>query len=158
MDVLFLSNYLDMDKEIKFNFKSPEENLGYLLWQTTMSWQKQMNRALQQVNLTHTQFVIMASLAKLLKHSKQVTQKEIADYSNTDRMMVSKVLRTLQKNELILRKEHPTDTRAKCVFFTEKGKMVLKKAIVIKLQANDSFFSQLSDPEKFAEELRRMMR
>lgn len=143
-----------MDKKLDFNFEKPEENLGYLLWQATMLWQRQMNRALDEISLTHTQFVIMAALGWLLKSSDNVTQKEIADHSNTDRMMVSKILRTLQKNELIERKEHETDTRAKCVFLTDKGIDTLQKAIEIKTQANNLFFVKLSDKHKFGNELR----
>jgi len=143
-----------MDKKINFHFERPEENIGYLLWQATMQWQKQMNRALDEINLTHTQFVIMAALGWLLKSSENVTQKEIADHSNTDRMMVSKILRTLQKNGLIERKEHDTDTRAKCVFLTDKGIDTLQKAIDIKNQANNLYFGNLSDKQKFRVELR----
>lgn len=147
-----------MDKKINFHFEKPEENLGYLLWQATMLWQRQMNRALDEINLTHTQFVIMAALGWLLKSSENVTQKEIADHSNTDRMMVSKILRTLQKNELIERKEHETDTRAKCVFLTDKGVVILQKAIEIKTQANNLFFDKLSDKQNFGNELRQIIK
>jgi DNA-binding MarR family transcriptional regulator len=145
-----------MDKKVEFHFEQPEENLGYLLWQATMIWQKKMNRALDEIKLTHTQFVIMAALGWLLKSTDNVTQKEIADHSNTDRMMVSKILRTLQKNELIERKEHETDTRAKCVFLTKKGIDTLQKAIEIKTRANNSFFGKLSNKKKFGDELRQI--
>jgi DNA-binding MarR family transcriptional regulator len=147
-----------MEKKASFNFNRPEENLGYLLWQANMLWQRQMNKALEEVNLTHTQFVILASLGWLLKQSENVTQKEIADFSNTDRMMVSKILRTLQKKELIERKEHATDTRAKCVFLTQKGMLILQKAAKIKMEANDSFFRNLENKENFAQELKRTLK
>lgn len=147
-----------MNKEIHFHFEKPEENLGYLLWQATMQWQKQMNRALSEINLTHTQFVIMAALGWLLKGKDSVTQKDIADHSNTDRMMVSKILRTLQQNELIERKEHQTDTRAKCVFLTDKGRGTLQKAIDIKKRANEQFFCKLLDEQRFGIELRNITR
>lgn len=146
-----------MDKTIKFQFENPNENLGYLLWQTTMQWQRQMNRALSEVGLTHTQFVILIALAWLLRSTENVTQKEIADHSQTDRMMVSKILRTLQKNGLIDRKEHETDTRAKCVFLTDKGVEILQEAISVKTDANEQFFKNLSDKQQFAEELKRMI-
>lgn len=143
-----------MNQKIDFHFETPDENLGYLLWQTTMQWQRQMNRALDAVALTHTQFVVLIASAWLLRSSKNVTQKEIADHSKTDRMMVSKILRTLQKNGLIERKEHETDTRAKCVFLTKKGKEVLQKAIEIKTKANEQFFENIADKEEFAERLK----
>jgi len=146
-----------MSKKINFNFETPDEDLGYLLWQTTMLWQRQMNRALDEVNLTHTQFVILIALAWLSGSSENVTQKEIADHSKTDRMMVSKILRTLEKNGLIERKEHKTDTRAKCVFLTEKGSETLQKSIKIKTNANELFFKKIHDKHQFSVELRKII-
>lgn len=137
--------------------KEPNNNIGYLLWQTTMLWQRQMNSALSQVGLTHTQFVILISLGWLLKKSSNVTQSEIADFSKTDRMMVSKILRTLQKKGLIARKEHEKDTRAKCVFLTKVGEETLQKAFKIKLNANEDFFSNLPDQERFIKDLKHIL-
>lgn len=146
-----------MKQTIDFHFESPEESLGYLIWQTSMQWQRQMNRALVEVGITHTQYVILIALAWLSRSSEQVTQVEIADHSNTDRMMVSKILRTLEKNQWIDRKEHPTDTRAKCVYLTNEGKKILQKAIDIKTLANDHFFKKLKNPKEFQNELQRLI-
>lgn len=146
-----------MTQPIDFQFETPEDNLGYLLWQTTMQWQRQMNRALDSVGLTHTQFVILIALAWLSRDDEQVTQKAIAEHSNTDRMMVSKILRHLQKNGLIERQEHATDTRAKCVFLTDKGAETLQRAITIKNTANDQFFSQLSEQKALTKALRELI-
>jgi len=146
-----------MDKEVELKCKSLKDNLGYLLWQTTMLWQRQMNRILDEINLTHTQFVILASVGWLSMRNDNVNQKDIAEDSKTDRMMVSKILRTLQKNGLIDRNEHETDTRAKCVLLTEKGKDVLQNAIEISTQSNDLFFSKLSDKMNFRKELRNII-
>ncbi|MBT8308058.1 MAG: MarR family transcriptional regulator [Maribacter sp.] len=147
-----------MANKINFHYKNPEEDSGYLLWQTTMLWQRQMNRALDEIHLTHTQFVIMIALGWLLKSSKSVTQKEIAVQSSTDSMMVSKILRTLQKNELVERKEHETDTRAKCVSLTKKGIYKLQQAIEIINRVNDSYFGKLSNESKFRDELKKMIK
>ena len=95
-----MSRQIDPDK--------PEDNLGFLLWQTTMIWQRRLNRALDALDLTHTQFAIISALRSLLKESDAVTQKAIAERSSTDTMMVSKVLRTLEKKGLVERKEHET--------------------------------------------------
>ncbi|PID29776.1 MAG: MarR family transcriptional regulator [Candidatus Cloacimonadota bacterium] len=143
-----------MNQKINFHFSTPDENLGYLLWQTTMQWQRQMNRALDEVGLTHTQFVILIALAWLSRNAENVTQKEIADHSKTDRMMVSKILRKLQENGLIERKEHRTDTRAKCVFLTDKGAGILQKAIEIKTRANELFFENVKEKQELAKILK----
>ena len=146
-----------MNKKIDFLFETPNESLGYLLWQATMRWQREANKVLREVGLTNTQFAILSALAWLLRSSKSVTQKDIAEGSKTDRMMVSKILRTLQKNGLVERKEHETDTRAKCVFLTNKGVETLQKALEIKNKSNELFFENITDKQNFAKELQQII-
>ncbi|WP_223671026.1 MarR family winged helix-turn-helix transcriptional regulator [Kangiella shandongensis] len=146
-----------MTKSVTFDFNKPEENLGYLLWQTTMRWQRLMNRALEDIGLTHTQFVILAALGWLLKQNDYVTQKDIAEHSNTDRMMVSKILRKLQADGLVIRREHEKDTRAKIVEITDEGIEILQKAIAIKTQANEGFFEKIDNKSRFRTELENLI-
>lgn len=137
-----------MNKTVNFHFQNPEESSGYLLWQVSMLWQRKMKRALDELGLTHTQFVLLAALAWLSKSSETVTQVDIASHSNTDRMMVSKVLRTLQNKGFINRKEHLTDTRAKSISLSKSGQTILQKAIKIVEETDNSFFSVLQSQEK----------
>ena len=137
-----------MNKTINFHFQNPEESSGYLLWQVSMLWQRKMKRALDELDLTHTQFVLLAALAWLSKNSETVTQVDIANHSNTDRMMVSKVLRTLQNKGFITRQEHLTDTRAKIISLSKNGQSILQKAIKIVEETDNSFFSVLQSQEK----------
>ena len=90
-----------MLKEIEFQFKSPNDSPGYLLGQLTTLWQRKLKKVLDPLNLTQTQFVLLAALGWLLKKNDVVTQVEIAIQSNADRMMVSKVLRTLEEKKFI---------------------------------------------------------
>ncbi|MXN92086.1 MarR family transcriptional regulator [Flavobacterium sp. Sd200] len=134
-----------MSKEIDFHFQSPNDSPGYLLGQVTMLWERKQKKVLDPLNLTQTQFVLLAALGWLSKKSNAVTQTDIARQSNADRMMVSKVLRTLQDKGFITRKEHETDTRAKTISLTENGGIVLQKAIVEIENADLDFFSSLND-------------
>jgi len=134
-----------MSNTVDFHFSKPEESPGFLLWQVTMLWQRKIRRALDQFDLTHTQFVLLATLAWSSKTAESVTQTEIATLSKTDRMMVSKVLRTLQKKGFVDRKEHLSDTRAKSVSLTPKGREILQKALKIVEQTDVNFFSVLKD-------------
>ncbi|MFK7948303.1 MAG: MarR family winged helix-turn-helix transcriptional regulator [Saprospiraceae bacterium] len=144
-----------MSKE-KNAYKS-EENLGFLLWHTNMIWQRKQNRALDIIGLTQTQFAILSALNTLLKRSNSVTQKAIAERSNTDTMMVSKVLRTLEKKGVIDRKEHETDSRAKCVYITTFGVKTFQEAFEIVTTSNATFFSKLSDEDSFRKELQQII-
>lgn len=138
-----------MAKNIIFKFKKPEDSPGFLLAQVTILWQRKQKRILDPLNLTHTQFVLLSSLAWLLKTNKVVTQVDIANTSNTDRMMVSKVLRKLQEKRFITRSEHHTDTRAKIIKLTQEGAEVLQQALVKVESADLDFFraieSDISD-------------
>lgn len=132
-----------MPKEIEFHFKSPNDSPGYLLGQLTMLWQRKQKKVLDPLDLTHTQFVLLAALGWLSKKSNAVTQVDIANQSNADRMMVSKVLRTLEEKGFITRQEHETDTRAKAIRLTANGEVVLQKAIIEVENADVIFFGLL---------------
>jgi MarR family transcriptional regulator for hemolysin len=132
-----------MSKKIDFHFKSPEDSPGYLLGQLTVLWQRKLKRVLDPLGLTQTQFVLLAAVAWLSKESDAVTQIDIANQGNADRMMVSKVLRTLQDKKFITRNEHPTDTRAKIIKLTADGETVLQKALTSVENADLEFFSAL---------------
>ena len=132
-----------MSKEIEFHFKSPDDSPGYLLGQVTMLWQRKQKKVLDPLDLTHTQFVLLAALGWLSKKSNSVTQVDIANQSNSDRMMVSKVLRTLEEKGFITRQEHEKDTRAKNIRLTTNGEIVLQKAIIEVENADLDFFATL---------------
>lgn len=134
-----------MSDKIEFKFKSPNESPGYLLGQLTMLWQRKLKKVLDPLNLTQTQFVLLAALGWLSKSNKAVTQVDIANQSKTDRMMVSKVLRTLQDKKFISRHEHETDTRAKVIKLTNEGAKVLQKALTAVENADLDFFSTIED-------------
>lgn len=132
-----------MPDKIDFLFKRPEDSPGYLLAQLTLIWQRKQKRVLDPLDLTQTQFVLLSSIAWLTNRSEFVTQVEIADLNNFDRMMVSKVLRTLQTKNLITRQEHKTDTRAKIVTLTPNGKKILQIALSKVESADIEFFSSI---------------
>jgi len=132
-----------MSKKIEFHFKSPNDSPGYLLGQLTMLWQRKQKKVLDPLDLTSTQFVLLASLGWLSKSNNSVTQVDIANQANLDRMMVSKVLRTLEEKKFITRQEHEKDTRAKTIELTNKGAEVLQTAIVVVENADNEFFSTI---------------
>ncbi|WKK75258.2 MarR family transcriptional regulator [Marivirga salinae] len=134
-----------MPEKIEFKFKSPNESPGYLLANLTLLWQRKQKKILDPLNLTHTQFVLLASLGWLSRENDFVTQVDIANQGNADRMMVSKVLRTLEEKKFIHRQEHPTDTRAKVIKLTNEGAEILQKALIVVENTDIEFFSVLGN-------------
>ncbi len=132
-----------MSKKIEFHFKNPNDSPGYLLGQLTTLWQRKQKRVLDPLDLTQTQFVLLAALGWLSRENPAVTQTDIANQGNADRMMVSKVLRTLEEKGFITRHEHQTDTRAKVITLTSTGEIVLQKALLVIESTDVEFFSVL---------------
>lgn len=129
-----------MNKEIEYKYSDKQQSPGFLLWQVTMLWQRTIKRELDELDLTHTQFVLLSVLNHLSETKAIITQVDIAESSKVDRMMTSKVLRTLEEKGFILRKKHPTDTRALTLTLKEKGFRVLRKAIPIVENIDLTFF------------------
>jgi len=134
-----------MAKKIEFHFKSPEDSPGYLLGQLEILRQRKLKKVLDPLDLTITQFVMLAAVGWLSRDNDAVTQIDIANQSSADRMMVSKVLRTLEEKKFITRQEHPTDTRAKVIKLSPSGESVLQKALTSVETSDVDFFSVL-DP------------
>lgn len=126
-----------------FAYVKPEDNSGYLLWQLTMQWQLSMNRALSTIELTLTQFSLLAGLYWLNEKNEIVTQQRLANFANTDKMMTSKVLTTLEQKKFIWRASHPNDSRAKQLLITDKGLLALREANLVVEQVDASFFKPI---------------
>jgi DNA-binding MarR family transcriptional regulator len=142
-----------------FSYTKPEENTGYLLWQVTMQWQLSINRALRKMGLTLTQFSLMAGVYWLNKKNQAVTQQQLADYANTDKMMTSKVLTVLEKKQFIQKINDPKDSRAKLLSMTPKGTQTLREAYLVVQQVDSSFFTRVAqDKVVFDDLLLRLMK
>jgi DNA-binding MarR family transcriptional regulator len=134
--------------ENTFSVEKPEESSGFLLWQVTNLWQREIKKSLEQYGITHSQFVLMASIHWLTLHKQEVTQVRLSNHTKIDPMTTSTVLRTLQQKGLVERQEHLTDTRAKTVGLTEEGKKIVKKAVVTVEKFDLAFFSALGSKTK----------
>ena len=89
------------------NFEESSNSIGLIFWKVSTQWQRKIKENLNKIDLTHTQFVILASIQELSEDHKIITQKEISDFSSVDTMTVSSVLRLLEKKNLITRITHP---------------------------------------------------
>jgi len=132
-------------KDNPFSVEKPDDSSGFLLWQVTNLWQREIKKALGDFGLTHSQFVLMANIHWLTIHKEEVTQIILSDNTKIDPMTTSTVLRTLQQKGFIERHEHLTDTRAKTVGLTTNGKKIIKKAIVKVVKFDTDFFSVLGE-------------
>ena len=135
-------------KDNPFQFDKAEDSSGFLLWQVTNLWQREIKKALEKHGLTHSQFVLLASIHWLTLSKQNVTQILLSSHTKIDPMTTSTVLRTLQKKRLLKRQEHETDTRAKTVLLTDKGIKLVSQAVKTVEQYDDEFFTPLAKQSK----------
>ncbi len=128
-----------------FGVKTAEESSGFLLWQVTTLWQRGIKKSLDSIDITHPQFVLLASLLWLSKHKESVTQIDLSQHSKIDPMTTSTVIRTLERKQLIKRQEHHTDTRAKTISLTDNGLKITRQAVKIIEKFDADFFQSLDD-------------
>lgn len=120
-------------------------------------WHSMIKKELKKMNLTHPQFVVLASLAYLSQNGNEITQIMISKLSGIDVMTISQILSLLEKNDFVKRKEHSKDTRAKAVILNKKGEEVLQKAVPLVEQIDEIFFEKLdTDEEQFKHFLARL--
>lgn len=143
---------------LPFSEKEADDSTGFLLWQLTTLWQRAIAAALKPHGLTQVQFVLLASLLWLSDKEECVTQVRLARHSKLDVMMTSQVLRSLELRGLILRRSHPTDTRARSLELTPSGRNVAVATIPVIEEVDDVFFgAKGAHRNAFNRELRRLI-
>ena len=69
-------------------------------------------------------------------------------HTKLDKMTLSKSLKKLEKEDLVLRAENETDTRAKTIALTDDGVDLAMKSVKIVEEVDKGFFSTFSQQEK----------
>lgn len=138
-----------MSKKENVNYVlQPDSDLGLLLWQASNKWQRELKRVLDKHNLTHVQYILLAGAQGLNGMKKDTTQMSLALFAGTDKMMASKVLRTLEKKMLIKRMENSRDSRAMQIEITSFGKVTLAKAAAEVKKFDRLFFAPVAEKQK----------
>ena len=134
--------------ELPFGFDQPEDSPGFLLWQTTVVWQRLIKKVLEPAEVSHAQFVIMALLLWSEANHVETTQVLIAKRSKLDKMTVSVSLKKLVGRGLVSRVEHATDTRAKSVSLTKTGEALVRELIPAVERVDALFFEEISKEDQ----------
>ena len=134
------------------NKDNSEEAIGLLFMRTYNKWHGEIKKQLKTIGITHPQFVILTTLGYSLQYEEEVTQIMLAKLAGMDVMSVSQIIILLEKKELVSRKEHSKDTRAKSVSITKKGQAILNNALPVVENIDINFFGTLNKNEtKFIE-------
>jgi DNA-binding MarR family transcriptional regulator len=133
---------------------TPETSPGFLLWRATLRWQRAISAALAPLDLTHVQFVLLATAWWLNQAGTRPNQLTLATKAATDVKMTSQVVRALEDKGLIVRETDPADTRAKLLRVTGHGADLAARAIEIVEAADREFFRAVPDHGQLIKDLR----
>ena len=143
----------DKDCEAGWKTRSPEitrlvDSPGYQMMKVLHTWQKRIRERLVGFDLTNTQFIMLTSLRIMAIDGKPVTQADLAGFLQADKMMVSEVVRTLEKKGYVLRQSHPVDRRAKSLVITDEGIRVVDVALKEAVKFDEEFFSVIGEDKE----------
>jgi DNA-binding MarR family transcriptional regulator len=127
--------------------REPGSSPGFLLWHATLRWQRLVTAALAPHDLTHVQFVLLASAWWLNRAGEAPKQVEVARQAGTDVKMTSQVVRGLERKGLLVREPDPVDTRAKRLRVTDRGAELAVTAIEAVESADAEFFADVEEAD-----------
>ena len=122
-----------------------KKSTGLLFIRTYHKWHGLIKKQLKTIDLTHPQFVVLTTLAALLRQQEWVSQTDIARFSDMDVMTVSQIIRLLVKKELIIREVHPKDSRANIILLTDTGLQKVNQALPLVEGIDQAFFGKLEN-------------
>lgn len=126
-------------------FPGPEDKLGYLFWQINMFWVRKVNQSLQDIGLTHTQFITLAATEWLNHTNERVIQRDLAQKIKVDRMLISKLVSKLVDAKLIQKKSCKEDSRVNLLSLTDSGRELLLDGIGIMKNNEKEFFGLVQE-------------
>ncbi len=127
---------------------------GFWLHHAALTWRAELDARLRPLGLTPTQFIVLASAGWLEHLGQTPTQQEVAEQAGADRMMTSKVVRTLEERGLLVRQSDQSDARALRLALTPAGRSLVNRAAQVARDVDAHFFG--SEPAPLRATLRRI--
>lgn len=121
-------------------FARPEDSPGFVLWRDFMRWQRGLNARLRPLDLTQPQFAVLAVCGWLTREDGEVTQRDVVEFLDMDRMHVSQIASRLEAKGLLQRDAAAADQRAKRVSLTPRAKALLAAAVPVVEAFDRDFF------------------
>ncbi len=140
-----------MSKNLDFKkisvHEGPKQSPGFLLWHISTSWRSSIEAVLKTFDLTHPQFVVLATTGWLTRNGDLATQAAIGKMAGLDPNTASQILKGLEQKKLIERIQS-TDARAKHPQVTSKGRSILTNALPAVEKQDIDFFNTLTKKEQ----------
>lgn len=119
---------------------APEHAIGFVMWRIVHRYQRELDRALELLDLTHLQFTTLTLTAWMARSGEAATQSELARFGEIHPMQVSLILKALEQKKMIVRRVSASNVRAKRVEVTANGLKALRQALPIAIDVQRRLF------------------
>ena len=121
---------------------------GYLLNHIANDWQKKLNVVFSDYAIDYVQYALLNALQAHNNSKVVATQVMLSNFAGIDKMTTSKTIRVLEEQKLLKRSESKTDSRAKSVEITDKGRKTFDTATKLLEKFEKEFFRNLYKADK----------
>lgn len=125
---------------------APEKAVGFVLWRVVHGYQREIDRVLEPIGLTHLQFTTLTMAAWLAKSGAAVPQGRLGQFSDIQPMQLSLMLKALEGKGLVARTPSPGDGRAKNIEVTQAGVAALRRALPVVIEVQERLFGEQGRP------------
>ena len=139
----------------------PDRAIGFVLWKIFHQYQREVDRALGPLDLTHLQFTTLTLTAWLAQDGDAVTLTALVRHSEIHKVQLSQMLKALEQKGMVSRATSKTDVRAKDITVTEAGLTSMRRALPVAIEVQKRLFGEAGMPggsllKTFHSVLRRM--
>lgn len=125
---------------------APENAVGFVLWRLVHRYQREVDRALAPLDLTHLQFMTLTMAAWLAQAGEPVPQATLSRFGDIHPMQLSNMLKALEDKGFITRMPSPSDVRAKRVDVTAAGIDALRDTLPLVIDVQRRLFGEEGAP------------
>jgi DNA-binding MarR family transcriptional regulator len=115
---------------------------GFLLWRASLRWQRVITAALKEETLTHVQFSILSTIWWFERNGYHPSQRDVSDHASLDRVMMSQVVRQLERDGLVVRTFDKVDGRMRRLRTTPVGRRLAERSVALMDAVDREFFEE----------------
>ncbi len=143
--------------KLETQFNDAKFSLGFLVWKISNKLQSLHRLALKELDLTPTQFSVLASVVYISSIQENLTQSLLCKHTEMDKMLTSDIIKSLVAKKLVKKKENEEDSRSFLIQPTPLGIEKANKAIKIVEDIDQDFFKSVGNKGLFGVELNRIL-
>lgn len=123
---------------------NPLRDFGFILKDLTRRYVLRFEQRARAISLTLPQCKVLVRLDR----NQGISQTRLAELSDLDPMTIVRILDHMESEELLERKQDPTDRRARCLYLTARAKPLLDEITRLSVLTRDELFAGISRTER----------